>query len=212
MKLDTSPEALAEELLGRPYDELDEEEQRILARVMSSKIELDPDELDVVNARFGDQLADQVARVGGSWGFIICFSAVLLAWMLVNSRWAEGLGITWDAYPYIFLNLMLSTLAALQAPVIMMSQNRKARKDHISNRHDYEVNLRTTVEILRLHRKVDRIFNKLGQLGATVEEAALTTEAAVEMAIEADAPPNGRHGQRQGDEGARANEGAQEER
>ena len=188
MKLDTSPEALAEELLGRRYDELDEDEQRTLARVMSSDIELDPDELDVVNTRLGDRLADDVARVGGSWGFIILFSLVLLSWMLINSRWVEVLGFAWDPYPFIFLNLMLSTLAALQAPVIMMSQNRQARKDRISNRHDYEVNLRTTVEILRLHRKIDKVFNKLGQLSATVEETKLTTEAAVELAIEADPP------------------------
>jgi uncharacterized membrane protein len=67
-KLDTSPEALAEELLGRPYSELDDEEQRALCRVASSEIELDPDEFDVVQGRFGDRLADAVARVGGSWG------------------------------------------------------------------------------------------------------------------------------------------------
>jgi uncharacterized membrane protein len=67
----------------------------------------------------------------------------------------------------------------------MMSQNRQARKDRISNRHDYEVNLRTTVEILRLHRKIDRVFNKMGQLQGTVAEVGQVTEAAVEMAIEA---------------------------
>ena len=181
MKHDVSPQALAEELLGRSYETLDEEEQRILRRVMSSKIELDADEEEVVNARFPDRLADDVARIGGSWGFIVVFSMIMLGWMLVNSRWAEGLGLTWDAYPYIFLNLMLSTVAALQAPVIMMSQNRQARKDRIS-RHDYEVNLRTTVEILRLHRKMDKMFNKLGQLGGAVKEAAETAEAAAETA------------------------------
>lgn len=72
-----------------------------------------------------------------------------------------------DGYPFIFLNLMLSTLAALQAPIIMMSQNRLAKKDRVTARHDYEVNLRTTIELLRLHRKIDRIFNKLGQLDGT---------------------------------------------
>lgn len=192
MKLDTSPEALAQELLGRSYDDLHEEEQRTLARVMSSDIELDPDELDFVNNSLGDKLADSVARVGGSWGFILGFSVVLVSWMLINSRWAESLGIAWDTYPYIFLNLMLSTLAALQAPIIMMSQNRQARKDRISNRHDYEVNLRTTVEILRLHRKIDKIFNKLGQLGATVDEVAASSEPVQE------APGSRSQGARQG--------------
>jgi uncharacterized membrane protein len=188
LKLDTSPESLAEELLGRPFAELDEVEQRALARVMSTDIELDPDELEQGRETFGDRLADSVARVGGSWSFIMVFAAVLVAWMLINGPLSHLFGVVWDAYPYIFLNLMLSTLAAFQAPVIMMSQNREARKDRISNRHDYEVNLRTTVEILRLHRKIDKIFNKLGQLDRTVEGVAEATENAVELAIEAEPP------------------------
>jgi len=185
-KLDTSPEALAEELLGRPYDELDEEEQRALCRVASTEIELDPDELEVVNVKFGDRLADRVAAVGGSWGFIIVFTVILIAWMLINGPLSKTFGVVWDEYPYIFLNLMLSTIAALQAPVIMMSQNRSAKKDRIANRHDYEVNLRTTVELLRLHRKIDKVFNKLGQMKGSVEEVAITAETAVELAIDAD--------------------------
>jgi uncharacterized membrane protein len=190
-KVDTSPEALSEELLGRPYDDLDEEEQRALCRVASTEIELDPDELEVVNVKFGDRAADAVARVGGSWGFIVVFAVILIAWMLINGPLATRFGVVWDEYPYIFLNLMLSTVAALQAPIIMMSQNRQSKKDRISNRHDYEVNLRTTVELLRLHRKVDKIFNKLGQMQGTVEEAALTTEAAVAEAIQSGSPVNG---------------------
>ena len=185
-KLDTSPEALAEELLGRPYDELDEEEQRALCRVASTEVELDPDELEVAQEPFGDRLADKVAAVGGSWAFIGVFTVILLSWMLVNGPLAKTLGVVWDEYPYIFLNLMLSTIAALQAPIIMMSQNRQAKKDRIYNRHDYEVNLRTTVELLRLHRKIDKVFNKLGQFQGRVEDVAVTTEAAVELAIEAD--------------------------
>ena len=185
-KLDTSPEALSEELLGRPYDELDEEEQRALCRVASTEIALDPDEVDVVNAGIADRLADNVARVGGSWGFIVVFTMILIAWMLINGPLGKTFGVVWDEYPYIFLNLMLSTVAALQAPIIMMSQNRQSKKDRISNRHDYEVNLRTTVELLRLHRKIDRIFNKLGQMQGTVEEVAATAEAVVEQALGAD--------------------------
>jgi uncharacterized membrane protein len=189
-KVDTSPEGLSEELLGRPYDELDAEEQRALCRVASTEIELDPDEIEVVNVKFGDRAADAVARVGGSWGFIVVFAIILVAWMLINGPLASRLGVVWDEYPYIFLNLMLSTVAALQAPIIMMSQNRQSKKDRISNRHDYEVNLRTTVELLRLHRKVDRIFNKLGQMQGSVEEVAATAEAVVEQALEVE-PGNG---------------------
>jgi len=153
--LDTSAEALAEELLGRPFEELDEGEKRTLCRVASTEIELDPDEVDVVNMSFGDRMADRVAAVGGSWGFIIAFVVVMVAWMALNvtHEW----GADFDPYPFILLNLSLSTLAALQAPIILMSQNRQGKKDRIASRHDYEVNLRTTVELLRLHRKFDRI-------------------------------------------------------
>ena len=187
MKLDTSPAALAEELLGRDYADLDDDEQRALARVMSSEIELDPDEEEAARAGFGDRLADRVAALGGSWGFIIAFSGVLVTWMLVNGPLARSFGLVWDAYPYIFLNLVLSTVAALQAPIIMMSQNRQAKKDRISNRHDYEVNLRTTVEILSLHRKIDKIFNKIGQLQGEVKDVGAKTEAAVSEAVGAPA-------------------------
>lgn len=191
MKLDTSPQSLAEELLGRPYAELDEEEQRVLCRVASTEIELDPDEEEAGRAGFGDRLADRVAAIGGSWSFIIVFSLVLLAWMVLNGPLGKIDGLVWDRYPYIFLNLVLSTLAAFQAPVIMMSQNRQSRKDRIANRHDYEVNLRTTVEIMRLHRKVDRLFNKLGQLPGEVQAVSGKTEAGADVAL---APSEGRSG------------------
>jgi len=166
MKLDTSPQALAEEILGRPFSELDEEERSVLVRVSTEEIiGLDADERAAAETTMGDRLADRVAAVGGSWGFIVSFLLVLLVWMLLNSRAVEHLGLpSFDAFPYVFLNLMLSTLAALQAPIIMMSQNRQAKKDRVAARHDYEVNLRTTIELLRLHRKIDRIFNKLGHL------------------------------------------------
>ena len=95
-KVDTSPEALAEELLGRSYDDLDEEEQRALCRVASTEIELDPDEFDLVQVKFGDRAADAVARVGGSWGFIIVFSIVLVGWMLINGPLAKKFGIAMD--------------------------------------------------------------------------------------------------------------------
>ena len=186
-KLDTSPHALAEELLGRPFDELDDDEQRVLHRVSTGEIELEPDEQEARIGSVGDRMADRVAAVGGSWGFILAFTLVLFGWMLINSRVFEYLSFhPFDPYPFIFLNLMLSTLAAIQAPIIMMSQNRQSKKDRIASRHDYEVNLRTTLELLRLHRKIDRIFNKLGQMQGTVHDAALVNEAAVEQALEAD--------------------------
>jgi uncharacterized membrane protein len=187
-KSDPSPEELAADLLGRPFEDLDEDEQRVLKRVMSSEISLEDDEAQAVRATFGDRLADRVAEIGGSWGLIVIFSLVLIAWMVINGPLGVRLGVVWDEYPYILLNLALSTLATFQAPIIMMSQNRQSAEDRISNRHDYEVNLRTTVELLRLHRKVDRVFNKLGQMQMTVADVAEVAEGAVQEAIEAQPP------------------------
>jgi len=162
-----TPEQLAEDLLGRVFDQLEPEEQNVLRRIASGTlIDLDADEEAARHASYGDRLADKVAAVGGSWGFIIAFGVVLVGWMLINSRILEALGIhPFDAYPYIFLNLMLSMLAAIQAPVIMMSQNRQSAKDRIAARHDYEVNLRTQLEIIRLQRRFDRLLAKLDESG-----------------------------------------------
>ncbi|MCP9223725.1 DUF1003 domain-containing protein [Erythrobacter sp. LQ02-29] len=156
-------EELAQELLDRKLTELGPEEQAVLGRVAGGTyIGPDADEAAQMRMTFGDRLADRVAAVGGSWGFIIFFGIVLFGWMLINSEVLVDLGIKpFDAYPYIFLNLMLSMLAAIQAPVIMMSQNRQASKDRVAARHDYEVNLRTQLEILRLSRRVDRMGHAL---------------------------------------------------
>ena len=156
-------EKLAEDLLGRHFAELEAEEQRVLARIAAGTvIGLDAEELAAAHASYGDRLADRVAAVGGSWGFIIAFGVVLFGWIAINSRLLEDFGLpAFDGYPYIFLNLMLSMLAAIQAPVIMMSQNRQSAKDRIAARHDYEVNLRTQLEIIRLQRKFDRLLARL---------------------------------------------------
>ena len=156
-------EDLCRELLGRTIDQVDAEERRVLQRIASGQIEdLDAQEEAALHATYSQQLADKVAAVGGSWGFIIGFALVLVSWMLINSRILEDFGLhAFDQYPYIFLNLMLSMLAAIQAPVIMMSQNRQSQKDRIAARHDYEVNLRTQLEIIRLHRRFDRLLETL---------------------------------------------------
>lgn len=170
-----TPEELAEELLGRKLTELDPEDQHVLGRISSGTlVGPDADELAALHASHGDRIADKVAAIGGSWGFIIAFGVVLFVWMLLNSSLLEALGLKpFDAYPYIFLNLMLSMLAAIQAPVIMMSQNRQSDKDRITARHDYEVNLRTQLEIIRLHRRFDHLFEYLDtrQAAADGEES-----------------------------------------
>ena len=106
---------------------------------------------------FGQKLADKVAAFGGSWTFIIIFGAILLSWVLLNYILLARRGETFDPYPYILLNLFLSMLAAIQAPVILMSQNRQAVKDRLDAAHDYEVNLKAELEILGLHEKIDEL-------------------------------------------------------
>jgi uncharacterized membrane protein len=102
---------------------------------------------------FGERLADRIASFGGSWTFISIFVAVLLAWIAYNVERPYG----FDPFPFILLNLVLSCVAALQAPVIMMSQNRMAAKDRLDARHDYEVNLKAELEITQLHAKLDEL-------------------------------------------------------
>lgn len=150
---------LTSELLGREGEALADEEARVLA-TMRKRVPISRDAGAVADeeATFGERLADQVAAVGGSWGFIILFGVVLVSWMVINTDILGRMGIRFDPYPYIFLNLMLSMLAAIQAPIIMMSQNRQAAKDRLAARLDYEVNLRAELEILRLHEKVDLVL------------------------------------------------------
>ena len=101
----------------------------------------------------GQSISDKVARFGGSWSFIISFSAILFVWIIANSFMSEE--NKFDPYPFILMNLILSTIAALQAPVIMMSQNRKEEKDRKRNENDYMVNLKAELQVRSLHQKID---------------------------------------------------------
>jgi uncharacterized membrane protein len=117
----------------------------------------------------GERLADRVAAIGGSWSFISGFSVFLVAWAIVNTIVLAR--HAFDPFPFIFLNLMLSMLAALQAPVIMMSQNRQAAKDRLEARLDYETNLRTEAQIANLHDKIDLLLDMAGEPTLVAREA-----------------------------------------
>jgi len=104
---------------------------------------------------FGQRAADRVASFGGSWTFILLFATVMLVWVALNTFILTHYNKVFDPYPYILLNLFLSMLAAIQAPVILMSQNRQAEHDRRNAEHDYEVNLKAELEIMLLHEKVD---------------------------------------------------------
>jgi uncharacterized membrane protein len=169
----TSPRSvddLAMELLGKSSDALSPAERRVLERIHKRETTQDIGVVHNDSATFGERLSDHVAEVGGSWGFIIAFAIVLFGWMFLNSQILNRMGMAFDPYPFIFLNLLLSTLAAVQAPIIMMSQNRQADKDRVAASHDYEVNLRAELEILRLHEKVNHLIEAVGTLKRDDEE------------------------------------------
>jgi len=128
----------------------------------------DPNILFDDGLTFGERLADRVAAIGGSWSFIIGFSIFLVAWALLTT--IVLVRHAFDPFPFIFLNLMLSMLAALQAPIIMMSQNRQAAKDRLDARLDYETNLRSEAQIASLHDKIDLLLAHLGD-GKPLSEA-----------------------------------------
>ena len=125
-----------------------------------------PNEVADERETFGDRVADGVARFGGSWAFIFSFAGVLLAWVAVNTVLIRNVGKDpFDPYPFILLNLFLSMLAAIQAPVIMMSQNRQDARDRIRSELDYQVNLKAELEIMQLHEKFDRLRAELLERG-----------------------------------------------
>lgn len=114
-------------------------------------------ELDSTQSTLGQRAADAVAGFGGSWTFVLLFALTMLGLVGVNTLLLASRGHTFDPYPYILLNLVLSMLAAIQAPVILMSQNRQTEKDRVRSAHDYEVNLKAELEIMMLHDKIDQL-------------------------------------------------------
>ena len=137
--------------LTREIARLNAMEQRIIDRfIHRTAVARD---ITAVPVTFGDRVADRVASFGGSWRFIGLAALVIAAWLIVNVVSARSL----DKYPFILLNLILSCLAALQAPVIMMSQNRQAAHDRLDAQHDYEINMKAEMEIVALHTKLDEI-------------------------------------------------------
>ena len=154
---------LAVDLLGKKLADLSPLERDVIDRISTRKVTTRHHDQQQ-DMGFGARLADRVAAIGGSWAFISSFGIVLFGWMLINSPMLKSLGVQFDPYPFIFLNLMLSMLAAIQAPIIMMSQNRQGEKDRIAAKHDYQVNLRAELEIILLHEKLEHMMGELDQI------------------------------------------------
>ena len=149
---------LSRKLMNKEYETLSLQQQHVLRHIsrkehISKNVRKEHEE----QYTFGQRMADRVAAFGGSWPFILLFFFIMALWIALNSY----LLILWrkqfDPYPYILLNLVLSMMAGIQAPIIMMSQNRQAQRDRLDATHDYEVNLKAELEIMALHEKMDTL-------------------------------------------------------
>ncbi|MGC2697680.1 MAG: DUF1003 domain-containing protein [Candidatus Angelobacter sp.] len=140
---------------------------RATDELLRTQVSRNPNVEEEERLTFGQRIADKVASFGGSWTFIIIFGVVLAVWVIFNST--ALLAKHFDPYPYILLNLFLSMIASIQAPVIMMSQNRLASKDRLKSDLDYEVNLKAELEVAHLHRKVDHIYERIEDHFAKLE-------------------------------------------
>tara|TARA_R110000850_G_scaffold49695_7_gene122431 strand:- start:5685 stop:6398 length:714 start_codon:yes stop_codon:yes gene_type:complete len=159
--------AYVEALLEKERGELSDLDRQVIESLQSGQL-VSQNLSDAIeeSTSFGERMADHVAAFGGSWPFIISFTAILVIWITVN---AIGLMVRpFDPYPFILLNLVLSSLAALQAPIIMMSQRRQDTRDRIQAENDYRVNLKAELEIRQLHEKMDhqlaQQWDKLAEL------------------------------------------------
>lgn len=153
-------------ILEDEYDK-DMAEEELLHLLLQRKVSQNVNTVQNERLTFGQKMADGIARFAGSWTFIITFVVCLLLWIAVNTL--ALFGEPFDSYPFILLNLLLSCVAAIQAPVIMMSQNRQEEKDRIRSQNDYKVNLKSEIIIEDLHAKLDRIEGNQKKLAEQLE-------------------------------------------
>ena len=167
-----------ESLLSSEQGELTTLDQDVLESLKQHEIlTSNLNEEFVSKLTLGEFLADRIASFGGSWRFIIVFGSVLVVWILINTIALAAK--PFDPYPFILLNLILSCLAAIQAPVIMMSQNRQEAKDRMRSEHDYRVNLKAELEIRHLHEKVDHLLSRQWERLAEIQQIQIELLAEV---------------------------------
>ncbi len=150
-------ENLANALLGQSFKDLDSGEQKVIESIAeNTSVTENVNESFKDGLTFGQKVADRIATFGGSWSFIGLFFAFIAGWIIINTYWLVNESV-FDPYPFILLNLGLSSLAAFQAPIIMMSQNRQAAKDRLEQKATFEINLKLELELMRLHEKIDSL-------------------------------------------------------
>lgn len=143
-------------------------EQKVLDGIATQEVTAENvNEVFIVQSSFGDRLSDQIAAFGGSWRFILLFLGFIFVWISLNSLMFLGVE-QFDPYPFILLNLGLSSLAAFQAPIIMMSQNRQSEKDRLKVEENYAVSLKTDMQIIDMQKKLDELNELLTQVSNTV--------------------------------------------
>jgi uncharacterized membrane protein len=161
-----------ESLLADEKGEITQLEQQVLESLRDHEIlSQNPETEFDAGQTLGQRAADRIADFGGSWSFIAVFALVMLCWMLLNSYVLAAR--PFDPYPYILLNLVLSCLAAIQAPVIMMSQNRQEARDRKRSLHDYQVNLKAELEIRHLHQKIDHLLSRQWERLVEIQEVQI---------------------------------------
>ena len=151
-------------MLLKNKEEIDEEE--LMELLFDQPIAVDVDKLDKNNLKFSDKVADKITAIAGSWYFIIGFTSFLIIWILLNVYLWDNV----DPYPFILLNLLLSCIAALQAPIIMMSQNRQAKKDSLRNQNDYRTDLKSELILEQLHDHIELIISNQRKIIKKLEE------------------------------------------
>lgn len=161
-------------LLNTEIGEQDEEE--LLDLLVDQPISIDVDKQEEAKMTFGDRVADKVSAIAGSWGFILGFSCFLILWVILNAVILTK-NSSIDPYPFILLNLVLSCIAALQAPIIMMSQNRQAAKDSLRNQNDYRIDLKSELILEELHDKIDIILNEQKKINHKLEKLEKSGES-----------------------------------
>lgn len=138
-----------------------EDESELLEMLIDRPITIDVDKQEDSSLTTGEKLADKLSEIAGSWGFIIGFSAFIIVWIIINTAILNKAS---DPYPFVLLNLVLSCLASLQAPIIMMSQNRQAKKDSIRNQNDYQIDLKSELILERLHEEIQESLRNERQI------------------------------------------------
>ena len=161
----TNKSEIVKMLLNQNIDKKSEEE--LLDMLVDNPISVDVDKMEEENMTIGDKVADKLTKLAGSWKFIIGFSLFLIGWIILNGVILDN---AIDPFPFILLNLVLSCIASLQAPIIMMSQNRQAKKDSLRNKNDYKTDLKTELIIEELHDKIDEILDNQARIEKIIEK------------------------------------------